>query len=195
MLMPTCTTHACGQSKCCFSSIFPCMQMNLKFVNYIKGPWTTGPTTIKIALTVILQFRHLSVHILCRSFYRNGAARGVNRFFSAAGDKKLLMLVGLDISSAFDMMDHNILLRRLHGELGVTSTALVWLQSRATSAVILSLASSECTFHLWCCAPLAYHKGPFLTLFCSLLRLHQLTTSSAVSAYTITSLLMTLRST
>jgi len=40
------------------------MQMNLKFVNYIKGPWTTGPTTIKIALTVILQFRHLSVHIL-----------------------------------------------------------------------------------------------------------------------------------
>ena len=39
------------------------------------------------------------------------------------------MLVGLDISSAFDTIDHNILLRWLHGELGVTGTALAWFQS------------------------------------------------------------------
>jgi len=52
-----------------------------------------------------------------------------NRVFSATTDKKLTVLVGLDISSAFDMIDHNILLSRLHGEFGVTGTALAWLQS------------------------------------------------------------------
>ena len=39
------------------------------------------------------------------------------------------MLVGLDISSAFDTIDHSILLRWLHDELGVTGTALAWFQS------------------------------------------------------------------
>jgi len=35
----------------------------------------TGPTTVKTTLVVILQFRHLSVCVSCRSFYRNGSAR------------------------------------------------------------------------------------------------------------------------
>jgi len=52
-----------------------------------------------------------------------------NRVFSATTDKKLTVLVGLDISSAFGTIDHNILLRRLHGEFGVTGTALAWFQS------------------------------------------------------------------
>jgi len=52
-----------------------------------------------------------------------------NRVFTATSDKKLTVLLGLDISSAFDMTDNNILLCRLHGEFGVTGTALAWLQS------------------------------------------------------------------
>ena len=55
-----------------------------------------------------------------------------NRVLSAASDKKLMVLVavvGLDISPAFDMINHIIPLCRLHGEFGVTGTALAWLQS------------------------------------------------------------------
>ena len=55
------------------------------------------------------------------------------RVFSATTDKKLTVLVGLDISSAFDRINHNILLRRLHGEFGVTGTALAWLQGYISS--------------------------------------------------------------
>ena len=52
-----------------------------------------------------------------------------NRVFSTTRDKKLTVLIGLDISSAFNTIDHNILLRRLHGEFAITGTALAWLQS------------------------------------------------------------------
>jgi len=43
--------------------------------------------------------------------------------------EKITVLVGLDISSAFNTIDHNILSRQLHGEFGVTGIALAWLQS------------------------------------------------------------------
>ena len=52
-----------------------------------------------------------------------------NQVFSTTSDKKLTVLIGLDTSSAFHTIDHNILLRQLLGEFGVTGTALAWLQS------------------------------------------------------------------
>jgi len=75
-----------------------------------------------------------------------------NRVFSATTDKKLTVLVGLDISSAFDTIDHNILSRRLHGEFGVTGSALAWLQSYISNrsqfvklGLRHSLAAVSCT--------------------------------------------------
>ena len=47
----------------------------------------------------------------------------------SAIDKKLAVLVGLDISAAFDTVNHAILLERLHSVSGITGTALNWLSS------------------------------------------------------------------
>jgi len=52
-----------------------------------------------------------------------------NRVFSATSDKRLTVLVGLDIS-ACDTLDHSIILRRLNVEFGITSTAPSSLHSQ-----------------------------------------------------------------
>jgi len=49
--------------------------------------------------------------------------------FTAADDKQVTVLVGLDLSVAFDTVNHDTLLQRLETEFGVTGTVLSWLQS------------------------------------------------------------------
>jgi len=39
------------------------------------------------------------------------------------------VLIGLDLSAAFDTVDHSLLLERLHSEFAVTDTSLAWLRS------------------------------------------------------------------
>jgi len=48
---------------------------------------------------------------------------------AAADDKQVTVLVGLDLSAAFDTVSHDTLLQRLQTEFGVTGTALSWLRS------------------------------------------------------------------
>jgi len=48
--------------------------------------------------------------------------------FTAADDKQVTVLIGLDLSAAFDTVDHRLLLDRLP-EFGVTEIPLCWLQS------------------------------------------------------------------
>jgi len=49
--------------------------------------------------------------------------------YTAANDKQVTVLIGLDLSAAFDTVNHGILLERVQSEFGVTGTPLAWLQS------------------------------------------------------------------
>jgi len=50
--------------------------------------------------------------------------------FLLASDSRLVsMLVLLDLSAAFDMIDHNILLQRLQYVIGIEGNALGWFKS------------------------------------------------------------------
>ena len=49
--------------------------------------------------------------------------------YTAADDKQISVLIGFDLSAAFDTVDHSLLLERLHSEFAVTDTALDWLRS------------------------------------------------------------------
>jgi Reverse transcriptase (RNA-dependent DNA polymerase) len=49
--------------------------------------------------------------------------------YTAADNKKATMLVDLDISAAFDTIDHEVLLTRFQTDFGVDGTATAWLHS------------------------------------------------------------------
>ena len=55
--------------------------------------------------------------------------RITNDLFEAVDAKKANVLVALDLSAAFDTIDHSVLLRRLEHTFGVGGTALSWLRS------------------------------------------------------------------
>ena len=48
---------------------------------------------------------------------------------TAADNKQISVLIGLDLSAAFDTVDHSLLIERVQLEFGVNDTALDWLRS------------------------------------------------------------------
>ena len=59
----------------------------------------------------------------------DGTTRGPRRSFHGGDEKQVTVLIALNLSTAFDTVDHRLLLDRLRLEFGVTATVLDWLQS------------------------------------------------------------------
>jgi len=53
----------------------------------------------------------------------------LNDVDTAGDDRRCTVVIGLDISAAFDTISHKTLLHRLHAEFGLSSTALDWVCS------------------------------------------------------------------
>ena len=58
--------------------------------------------------------------------------RVTNDLLCAVDKQQTVILVLLDLSAAFDTMDHDILLQRLHDEIGVCGVPLQWFESYLT---------------------------------------------------------------
>ena len=52
-----------------------------------------------------------------------------NDIMQFASEKKVIPLILLDLSAAFDTVDHNILIERLHNDFGISGRVLQWLLS------------------------------------------------------------------
>ena len=77
-----------------------------------------------------------------------------NDIMCAVDQKKAVMLVLLDLSAAFDTIDHSILLNRLHKRYGITGTALSWFDTYLTDRCqIIQLNGERCGSNL------VFHKG------------------------------------
>ena len=84
--------------------------------------------------------------------------------YTAADDKQLSVIIGLDLSAAFDTVQHDILLNRLRVEFGVTSTALSWLTTYITNReqYVKVGQQSSSTVHLTSVVPQGSVLGPIL---------------------------------
>ena len=80
----------------------------------------------------------ISLNILLLSAYRYNRAghstettllKVTNDIERAAGEGKCTVLLSLDISAAFDAVDHSILCRRAEADFGLHGAALDWLRS------------------------------------------------------------------
>ena len=52
-----------------------------------------------------------------------------NNLSNICGNRNCAVMVGLDLSAAFDTINHRILLDRLHSDFGIDGLALLWLRS------------------------------------------------------------------
>ena len=127
--------------------------------NVLKNyrPISNLPSLSKILEKVVLHelLAHLQENNLCNPFqstYRTGHSteiallRVVNDLLTPMYEDKIYVLVLLDLSAAFDTIDHQILLSRLKTVFGIRSTALQWFWSylldRNQSIVVNNSASS-----------------------------------------------------
>ena len=88
----------------------------------------------------------------------------VNDILCAIDDGNLVLLTLLDLSAAFDTIDHSILLKRLELSFGINGTVLSWIESYLTNRVqkvkIENLYSSEIPTK--CGVPQGSVLGPLL---------------------------------
>ena len=62
-----------------------------------------------------------------QSAYRQG--QSASTLLLSADNKEITVLIGLDLSAAFDTVCHSTLTQRLQTEFGVSGTAISWIQS------------------------------------------------------------------
>ena len=85
-------------------------------------------------------------------------------FLLAVDDRKSVLVLMLDLSAAFDTVDHSILINRLENRLGICGTALKWFESYLTNrkfCVKLNDATSRFQ-NLDCGVPQCSVLGPIL---------------------------------
>ena len=143
------------------------------FKNY--RPVSNLPFLSKILEKVVLRqlLAHLKSNNLVESFqsaYRanhsteTALLRVVNDILYEVDNRKIVMLNLLDLSAAFDTIDHDILLRRLELTFGITGSVLEWFKSYLTdrfqTVVVGDERSSKCP--LKCGVPQGSVLGPVL---------------------------------
>ena len=111
-----------------------------------------------------------SVYPEMQSSYRKGHStetallRVVNDILMKMNSQEVTLLVMLDLSAAFDNVNHDILLKRLHEELGIADLALRWFESYLHNRVqkVGIDGSTSNPFDLCCGVPQGSCLGPIL---------------------------------
>ena len=96
-------------------------------------------------------FNSHNLYNTCQSAYRPGHCtetallRGANDLLLSLNKGNISVLSLLDFSSAFDAIDHPILVHRLHADFGFTDTVLQWFSSYLTDRTHYVSLSNHCS--------------------------------------------------
>jgi hypothetical protein len=98
-----------------------------------------GKLIERVVVQQINEYRsNNNLYELCQSAYRKlhstetALIKIVNDMLSAIDAKKCVLLVLLDLSAAFDTVNHDLLIQRLEEDSGITDVALAWMRSYLT---------------------------------------------------------------
>ena len=94
------------------------------------------PTSTHIILTILVN-QHI---VLVTAFLKV-----VNDLFLSLNKGNISVLALLDFSSAFDTIDHSMLVHRLHTDFGFTDTVLQWFSSFLTDHTNYISLSNHCS--------------------------------------------------
>ena len=107
----------------------------------------------------------------------------VNDLLLSLDGGKISLLASLDLSAAFDTIDHNILLHRLQHDFGLSGTVLEWFSSYLSGRIkSVSVHSHTSVPHRYLAV---FHKDRFWVLFFSCYTLPLSLLSSNVIRYSI----------
>ena len=111
-----------------------------------------------------------NIYNTCQSAYRPGHStetallKVVNDLYLSLNKGNISVLALLDFSSAFDTIDHPILVHRLHTDFGFTDTVLQWFSSYLTDRTHYVSLSNHCSAftHVHSGVPQGSVLGPIL---------------------------------
>ena len=113
-----------------------------------------------------------NLHLMFQSAYKKNHStesallKVKNDILMNMDEQKVTLLVLLDLSSAFDTVDHQVLLERLRSKFGVTGTALNWFASYLSGRIqhISVNGGTSDAFHFNQGVPQCSCLGPLLSL-------------------------------
>ena len=132
-------------------------------------PVSNLPFLSKVLERIVLKqfLQHLESHSLLEPFQsaytETALLRVINDLLQASDSVHVSILSLLDLSAAFDTIDHDILIKRLHTTFGCSGTVLDWFTSYLsfrTQSVFVGHASTPST--LKCGVPQGSVLGPLL---------------------------------
>ena len=109
-----------------------------------------------------------NLKVISKSFHsiETALVKVHNNIVSVIDNQCYVILLLLDLSAAFDTVDHMILLSRLSSRFGINSKALSWFQSylKSPEQVVSVKGTSSCSTNLQCGVPQGSVLGPILYL-------------------------------
>jgi len=115
-----------GQSRQLIARQLPA---HLQPVDRVKDTGEAGVGASASSPAQLSKLQSVPVSIQNRHSMETALLEVLNGVYTAADNKQIYVLIGLDLSATFDTVDHILLIERLQAEFGVSDTPLDWLCS------------------------------------------------------------------